>query len=126
MRVTRLSVTDFRNYRAAELEPAPGLTVIFGDNGAGKTSLLEAVGYLATTESFRSVSAEALVRQGCERAILRGEVEHPERHVLVEAELPVSGRPRIMANRQALRRSRDLVGLLRVTVFSPDDLELIK
>ena len=73
MRLTRLWLTDFRNYDSAEVELPAGLTVIVGDNGAGKTNLLEAVGYLATLESFRGAPGEALVRQGSERAVVRGE-----------------------------------------------------
>jgi DNA replication and repair protein RecF len=126
MRVTRLLLTDFRNYEHAELEPAPGLTVIIGENGAGKTSLLEAVGYLATGESFRGVTPEALVRHGCAQAVVRAEAEGPERAVLLEAEIPVVGRARLLVNRQPVRRAQDRTGTVRITVFSPDDLELVK
>ncbi len=98
MRLTQLWLTDFRNYDGAELELPPGLTVVVGDNGAGKTNLLEAVGYLATLESFRGAPAEALVRLGCERAVVRGAAIRGEREVLVEAEIrpgpgPGGGQP---------------------------------
>jgi DNA replication and repair protein RecF len=127
MRVSRLWLTDFRNYGAAEFSPAPnGLTVIQGANGEGKTNLLEAVGCLATLESFRGAPADALVRVGADRAILRAESEHLQRESLIEAELARVGRDRVMVNRQRLRRARDLLGTLRVTVFSPDDLVLVK
>ena len=74
MRVTRLWLTNFRNYETAELTPDPdGLTVIVGSNGEGKTNLLEAIGYLATLSSLRGVGNEALVRSGAATAIVRGE-----------------------------------------------------
>jgi DNA replication and repair protein RecF len=127
VRVSRLWLTDYRNYNAAEVSPAPnGLTVIQGANGEGKTNLLEAVGYLATLESFRGAPADALVRVGADRAIVRAESEHLQRESLIEAELARVGRDRVMVNRQRLRRARDLLGTLRVTVFSPDDLVLVK
>ena len=126
MRLTQLWLTDFRNYTTAELELPAGLTVVVGDNGAGKTNLLEAVGYLATLESFRGAPAEALVRQGEERAVVRGAAVRGERDVLIEAEIRVRGRGRVAVNRQPLRRAADLVGALVVSVFSPDDLELVK
>jgi DNA replication and repair protein RecF len=127
VRLERLWLTDFRNYRAAELVPAPtGLTVIEGRNGEGKTNLLEAVGYLATLGSFRGAPREALVRTGCQLAIVRAEGERDGRALLIEAELHTEGRDRVLVNRQALRRTRDLLGALRVTVFSPDDLDLVK
>jgi DNA replication and repair protein RecF len=127
VRVTRLWLTNFRNYETAELEPDPdGLTVIVGSNGEGKTNLLEAIGYLATLSSFRGVPGEALIRQGCGSAIVRAEGERDERALLIEAELVPSGRDRVQVNRQPLKRSRDLLGALRVSVFAPDDLVLVK
>lgn len=127
MRVDRLWLTDFRNYTSAELAPAPdGLTVVAGANGEGKTNLLEAVAYLATLSSFRGVPGEALVRHGCVRSVVRAEGARDGRRMLLEAELHAGGRDRVFVNRQPLRRARDLLGSLRVTVFSPDDLTLVK
>ncbi|HSH61203.1 MAG TPA: DNA replication/repair protein RecF [Acidimicrobiales bacterium] len=127
MRLVRLWVQDYRNYESAELEPAPeGLTVIEGANGDGKTNLIEAAAYLATLSSFRGSPADALVRHGAERAVVRAEVEREGRKVLLEVELHAGGRQRTMMNRQPVRRGRDLLGALRVTVFSPDDLSLVK
>jgi DNA replication and repair protein RecF len=125
--ISRLSVVDFRNYRSADLEPAKeGLTVIVGNNGDGKSNVLEAIGYLATLCSFRGAGLDALVRQGCDKAVVRGEVGS-KRHVsLVEVEIRPQGRDRVLVNHQALRRARDLLGTFRTTVFSPDDLALVK
>ena len=126
MRLDRLWLTDFRNYESLDLSIAPGLTVVQGDNGQGKTSLLEAIGYLTSLSSFRGVPNEALVRQGCPRAVVRAEGRRDDRDLLLEAEIPTSGRGRVAVNRQTLRRGRDLLGALRTTVFSPDDLALVK
>jgi len=126
MRVGRLWLTDFRCYESADFEPAPRTTLITGGNGEGKTSLLEGLGWLATASSFRQAPDHALVRAGCEQAVVRAEIEREGRQQLVEAEIAVSGRNRIQVNRQRLQRTRDLLGTLRVTVFTPDDLELIK
>ena len=127
MLVHKLWLTDFRNYTSAELAPAPdGLTVIQGGNGEGKTNLLEAIGYLASLGSFRGAPAEALIRTGCDQAIVRAEAERDGRRLLLEAELHASGRDRVQVNRQPLRRARDLLGSMRVSVFAPDDLALVK
>jgi DNA replication and repair protein RecF len=126
VRVARVWLTDFRNYVGADVVPAPGLTAITGSNGEGKTNLLEAVGYLATLSSFRGAPGDALVRAGCEMAVVRAELEIEGRTALVEAELRAVGRDRVLVNRQPLRRARDLLGTMRVTVFSPDDLDLVK
>ena len=100
--------------------------MIVGANGQGKSNLLEAVGYLATLGSFRRAPVEALVRQGTSTATVRAEVEREGRELLIEAELAPRGRNRIQVNRQRLQRSRDLLGALRVSVFAPDDLALVK
>lgn len=124
MRLTHLWLHDFRNYEAADLTLPPGLTVVRGANGEGKTSLLEGIGYLATLASFRGVPSEALVREGASQAVVRGEGERQGRQLLIEAEIAPRGR--VTVNKQRLRRSNDLLDALRVSVFAPDDLELVK
>jgi DNA replication and repair protein RecF len=125
--VEHLEVVDFRNYRTGSFDLHPGTTVVIGDNGHGKTNLVEALAYLATLSSFRGAPNDALVRLGAEMAIIRARVRHDDdRELLVEAELALAGRNRIQVNRQRLVRSRDLLGTLRVTVFAPDDLVLVK
>jgi DNA replication and repair protein RecF len=126
VQLQRLWLTDFRSYPSAELSFAPGLTVLLGANGEGKTNVMEAVGYLATLSSFRGAPNDALVRHGCSSAVVRAEGEREGRSLLVEAEITTSGRGRVQVNKQRLSRARDLLGALRVSVFSPDDLELVK
>lgn len=126
MSLRHLWLTDFRNYASAELEPAPdGLTVVEGGNGHGKSNLLEAVAYLATLASFRGAPTEALVRQGCGSAVVRADGVTAGRPVLIEAELTPGRRDRVLVNRQRLARTRDLLGAIRVSIFSPDDLAVI-
>ncbi|HET7721336.1 MAG TPA: AAA family ATPase, partial [Acidimicrobiales bacterium] len=124
MRLTHLWLHDFRNYESADLTLPAGLTVVRGANGEGKTSLLEGLGYLATLASFRGVPSEALVRDGATQAVVRGEGERQGRQLLIEAEIAPRGR--VTVNKQRLRRSSDLLDALRVSVFAPDDLDLVK
>ena len=126
MWLRQLWLRDFRSYQHAEISLVSGLTAVVGENGEGKTNLLEAIGYLATLGSFRGAPTEALVRVGATQATVRAEAEREGRQLLIEAELVPSGRSRIQVNRQRLPRSRDLLGALRVSVFAPDDLELVK
>ena len=127
MQLERLWLADFRNYTAADVALAPdALTVVVGGNGQGKTNLIEAVAYLATLSSFRAAPPEALVRTGAASAVVRAEGRREGRTLLLEAEINPSGRSRTLVNHQPLRRAADLLGALRVTLFSPDDLELVK
>ncbi len=125
MLVTRLWLADFRSYERLELDLSTGLTAISGPNGVGKTNLLEAIGLLATLKSFRGAPVESLVRRGAPAAVVRAQGIRDDRDVLIELEL-TRGRARAQVNRQRLRRARDLLGALRVTVFAPDDLSLVK
>jgi DNA replication and repair protein RecF len=117
---------DLRCLTDVDVSLAPGLTVLRGDNGQGKTSLLEAVGWVARARSFRGVPDALLVRSGCDHAIVRAEIMTDAREQLFEAEIRASGRNRIFCNKQSITRTRDLHGLLRVSVFAPDDLALVK
>jgi DNA replication and repair protein RecF len=125
--VEELSVNNFRNYTSAELELAPsGITLLQGDNGSGKTNLLEAIAYFASLKSFRGAPKGSLVRNGTEQAVLRARANRGGRNLLVEAELNVDGRDRVQLNRQPLRRNDELLGAVLVTIFSPEDIDVVK
>ena len=125
MRISRLWLQDFRSYPDLELGLDDGLTAIVGPNGVGKTNLLEAIGLLATLKSFRGAPTDSLIRRGAERAVVRAEGTRDDREVLIELEVGAR-KTRAQVNRQRLQRARDLLGALRITVFAPDDLALVK
>src|SRR5688500_10268542 len=127
MIIERLELVDYRNYEAATFELTAGTTVVVGDNGQGKTNFAEALAYLASLSSFRGAPGDALVRVGADSAIVRATLRDDDgRESLIEAELATTGRGRVLVNKQRLGRTRDLLGVVRVTVFSPDDLVLVK
>ena len=127
MKIRSLSLADWRSYRAVEVEFGDGLTAVVGENGHGKTNLIEAIGWIAGLGSFRGAPDDALIRLGADAAIIRSTIEADDtREQLVEVEIPRVGRNRIQVNRQRVSRMSDLLGVVQVTVFSPDDLELVK
>ena len=127
MIVEHLELIDFRNYVSGSFNLTSGTTAIIGGNGHGKTNLAESLAYLATLSSFRGAPNDALVRAGAEQAVIRATIRHDDgQTTLIEAELVAAGRNRVQVNKQKLGRVRDLLGSVRVTVFSPDDLTLIK
>jgi DNA replication and repair protein RecF len=125
--VERLELVDFRNYPSASFDLTGGITAVLGRNGQGKTNLAEALAYLATLSSFRGAPPDALVRAGADAGVIRATVrDHDDREILIEAELSRVGRNRVLVNKQRLVRTRDLLGVVRVSIFAPDDLVMIK
>lgn len=129
MFLSHLSLADFRSWPLLDLELEPGVTVLTGRNGQGKTNVVEAVEYLGTLGSHRVASDAPLIRHGAERAVVRGRVvaglDDP-RQLLLEVEINAGRANRASLNRGPLRRPRDLLGALRVVLFAPEDLALVK
>ncbi|MGW7199950.1 DNA replication/repair protein RecF [Streptomyces chryseus] len=126
MHVTHLSLADFRSYARVEVPLDPGVSVFVGQNGQGKTNLVEAVGYLASLGSHRVASDAPLVRMGAERAVIRAAVTQGERQQLVELELNPGRANRARINRSSQVRPRDVLGIVRTVLFAPEDLALVK
>lgn len=127
MIVELLELVDFRNYHKARFQLTDGTTVVRGDNGHGKTNFAEALTYLATLSSFRGVPPEAMIRDEAATSVIRAQVRDVDgRLSTIDAELTRTGRNRVHVNKQRLKRNRDVLGTMRVTVFSPDDLTLVK
>jgi len=124
--VAHLSLHDFRSYATAEVELSPGATAFVGRNGQGKTNLVEAIDYLSRLSSHRVASDAPLVRAGCDQAVVRAAVVRDGRTAVLEVELNPGRSNRARVNRAPLPRARELVGLVRTVVFSPEDLTLVK
>jgi DNA replication and repair protein RecF len=124
--VAHLSLHDFRSYATAEVALEPGVTAFVGRNGQGKTNLVEAIDYLSRLQSHRVATDAPLVRAGAPQAVVRAAVVKEGRTAVLEVELNPGRANRARVNRSQLPRTRDLVGLVRTVVFSPEDLTLVK
>jgi DNA replication and repair protein RecF len=125
LHVKRLSLTDFRNYRGAELELEPGVTVFVGPNGQGKTNLVESLGYLATLGSHRTSVDSAMIRAGADAAVIRALLRNVDRELLVEVQLNRGAANRAQVNRSAVR-TRELPRYFSSVLFAPEDLALVR
>ena len=121
--VRRLIVRDFRNLRSVEMEPAPRFNLIYGDNGHGKTSLIEALYVLSTTKSFRSQKLGETVAQGSLQAGIRGEIESFGLRRELRAQLSLRGRSFLVDGKRP-RRNLDYALTAPVIAFHPNDLTL--
>ena len=126
MYLEQLSLTDFRSYAQVELSLEPGVTVLVGSNGIGKTNLMEAIGYLATLSSHRVSSDAPLLRFGTERAMIRAKLVRGEQSTVLELEINGSRANRARINRSNPVRARDILGICQTVLFAPEDLALVK
>jgi DNA replication and repair protein RecF len=124
--LTRLALTDFRSYQEADVTLGPGVTTFEGANGQGKTNLVEAAGYLATFGSHRVATDAPLIRQGADRAILRGLIAAAGRDTLLEIEINAGRANRVRLNRAPMPRPREVLGVLRCVLFAPEDIAVVK
>jgi DNA replication and repair protein RecF len=124
--LTRLALTDFRSYAAADVTLEPGVTTFTGSNGQGKTNLVEAACYVATFASHRVATDAPLIRQGAERAILRAGIRSAGRDSLLEIEINSGRANRVRLNRTPAPRPREVIGVLRCVLFAPEDLAVVK
>ncbi|MEU8253345.1 DNA replication/repair protein RecF [Micromonospora inaquosa] len=126
MYVHRLELVDFRSYERVAVDLQPGANVLIGANGVGKTNLVEALGYVATLDSHRVATDAPLVRMGATSAVIRCEIVHDGRELLVELEIVPGKANRARLGRSPARRARDVLGALRLVLFAPEDLELVR
>src|SRR6266568_4900603 len=126
MFVRRLELVDFRSYPHVVVEFAAGCSVLVGPNGIGKTNLVEGLHYLSTLDSHRVAVDAPLVRAGAASSVIRGEIVHDGRSLLVELALEPGKANRARLNGSPVRRPRDILGALRMVLFAPEDMALVR
>jgi DNA replication and repair protein RecF len=124
--VRRLELADFRSYERVAVDLQPGGSVFVGPNGVGKTNLVEALNYVATLSSHRVATDVPLVRSGADAAVIRCFVVHEGRELVVELEIAPGRANRARVGRSPVRRARDVLGVLRLVLFAPEDVELVR
>lgn len=135
MLVDRLELRDFRSYLEITLELQPGVNVLVGPNGVGKTNIVEAIAYISTLSSHRVAQDLPLVNREGNQATIRLEFVRGE--LTSDGAMPTASRSVAeisvipgRANRLQISGSpvkpRELVGQLRTVVFAPEDLNLVK
>src|SRR5690242_1980193 len=126
MFVRGLELVDFRSYERVVVEFEPGPCVLIGPNGVGKTNLIEALAYVATLSSHRVATDAPLVRFGASRAVIRCMVIHDARELLVELSIEPGKANKARLGRSPVTRTRDILGALKLVLFAPEDLALVR
>lgn len=125
MRVTHLTLADFRNYETAELDLVVGPNLLVGSNGQGKTNLVEALGYLSTLGSHRVSVDHAMIRTAQDAAIIRARLAHGARSILAEVQINRTGANHAQVNGSVIK-PRELPRYFSSVLFAPEDLALVR
>ncbi|MEZ5212199.1 DNA replication/repair protein RecF [Gordonia sp. (in: high G+C Gram-positive bacteria)] len=126
MFVRELALRDYRSWEHVELELQPEPTIFVGRNGFGKTNLLESLFYVATLRSHRVSSDAPLVRSGASAARIGATVQNDGRELSVELTVVEKGANKATVNTAPVRRTREILGILRTVLFAPEDLALVR
>jgi len=126
MQMDKLTLQNFRNYRDETFQFAPGVNIICGENGQGKTNLLEAVAACATMRLFRSQQRRDGLRFGEDLARVYGLLRAKERHVSILLRLSSSRPMEVFRNDVRQKRLSDMQGFFQTVLFCPEDLTLVR
>jgi DNA replication and repair protein RecF len=126
MFIKHLSLASFRNYKNAEIALQPGVNLLVGPNGQGKTNLVEAIRYLSTLSSHRVAGYLPLIKQDEPQAAVRAMASHADRDILIELELNRDSANKARVNKSPVPRVRDILGLVNSVTFAPEDLDIVK
>ncbi|MBE5823197.1 MAG: DNA replication/repair protein RecF [Butyrivibrio sp.] len=126
MIIKSLELADFRNYDNLKIDFSSGTNILYGDNAQGKTNILEAIYVSATTKSHKGSKDKEIIGFGKEEAHIRTILEKDGAEYRVDMHLRGNRSKGIAIDGQKIKRASDLIGMLNVVFFSPEDLSIIK
>lgn len=126
MIIKSLELKDFRNYETLAINFGPGTNILYGDNAQGKTNILEAIYLAATTKSHRGTRDGDIIRFGSEEGHIRIMLFKNDVDTKLDIHLRKSRTKGIAIDGKKIKKAADLLGLLNVVFFSPEDLNIIK
>lgn len=126
MHINQLSLTNFRSYPRLDLTLQSGTTTFIGDNGSGKTNIVEAIIYLSFLSSHRVSQNQPLITLGADQAVIRAEIARQDRILQVDLEINANKANRARINQNPVRSQREILGACQSVYFSPEDLDLVR
>lgn len=126
MIIKSLELENFRNYKTLSIDFDSGTNILYGDNAQGKTNILEAIFLSATTKSHKGSKDRDIIHFAADEAHIRTYVVKDGLENRVDMHLRKSKSKGIAINGQKIKKAADLLGLLNVVFFSPEDLSIIK
>lgn len=126
MMIKQLELSNFRNYEFLTIDFSKGTNILYGDNAQGKTNILEAIYISSTTRSHKGSKDKDMIRFENEEAHIRTYLQKDEEEIRVDMHLRNNKSKGIAINHQRIKKAADLLGLLNIVFFSPEDLNIIK
>ncbi len=126
MVIKSLELADFRNYKELNINFDTGTNILYGDNAQGKTNILEAIYISATTKSHKGSKDKEVINFDKEEAHIRTCLEKENVEYRVDMHLRKNKSKGIAIDKQKIKKAAELIGLLNVVFFSPEDLSIIK
>lgn len=126
MRVSAIQLINFRNYHQLSLDLDAGVSLFVGENGHGKTNLVEAIRYASTLSSHRVAGYQALVASDSETANIGVTVVNGSRSIDLGFEISKTNQNRMTLNNSPIKKQSEILGVLQTVIFSPEDLDIVK
>ena len=127
MEINSINMISFRNHKNTKISFGPGMNIIWGKNGSGKTSILEAIHSLSLGNSFRTNNKKELIKEGSNNFLLEGFFKNKkgiENSVFFSQD--TKGNKKIKINKKEIKKRKDLLGINNVVVFSPEEESITK
>ena len=126
MIIKSIELANYRNYDSLQLSFDKGVNILYGDNAQGKTNVLEAIYISATTKSHKGSKDKEIIKFEQEESHIRSIIERHELEYRIDMHLRQYKTKGIAINGQKIKKASELIGLLNVVFFSPEDLSIIK
>ena len=126
MTIKSLELNNFRNYQSLNIDFCEGTNILYGDNAQGKTNILEAIFISSTTKSHKASKDKDIINFFEEEAHIRTYIKKDDEITKVDMHLRSAKSKGIAINNQRIKKAAELMGLLNVVFFSPEDLAIIK
>lgn len=124
MNIQKIKLKNFRNYENQEIALTPGINVFYGDNGMGKTNILEAISITAIGKSFRTHKEKELIKFGEEFSNI--EVNFTKENTESKIKINITNKKDIYVNDIKMKKVSDILGKINIVLFTPDDIDILR
>lgn len=125
MKINKLILKNFRNYKHLDIEFSNNINIFYGNNGQGKTNILEAIYILATTKSHKNSSDKEIIKFDEKEAFIHGYFNEEDISMKVDISIEKNKKKEIIINNLKLNRINEHIGNINIIIFSPEDLKII-